>query len=94
MLDEYEEEHHTGMDTEYIAKLLRDYTNGYPFLVSRLCYLMEEQVSKNMELNKVWTLSGFDEAVKLLLAEDNMLFQSLTKNINNYPELKTAIRSI
>jgi hypothetical protein len=35
-----------------------------------------------------------DEAVKLILAENNTLFQSLTKNLNNYPELKAAIRSI
>ena len=35
-----------------------------------------------------------DEAVKLLLAENNALFQSLTKNLNNYPVLKASIRSI
>jgi len=32
--------------------------------------------------------------VKLLLAENNTLFQLLTKNLSNYPELKAAIRSI
>jgi len=94
MLDDYEKDHNTGMDTSNIAKLLREYTNGYPFLVSRLCQLMDEQVSKKMSMDKVWTLEGFDEAVKLLLAEDNTLFQSLTKNLNNYPDLKAAIRSI
>ena len=35
-----------------------------------------------------------DEAVKLILAENNTLFQSLTKNLNNYPDLKASIRSI
>ncbi|MCR5608614.1 MAG: AAA-like domain-containing protein [Lachnospiraceae bacterium] len=94
MLDDYESDHNTGMDTAYIAKLLRDYTNGYPFLVSRLCQLIDERVSKTMDINKAWTLEGFDEAVKLILAEDNTLFQSLTKNLNNYPDLKAAIRSI
>ena len=94
MLDEYESDHHTGMDTAAIAQLIREYTNGYPFLVSRICQLMDEEVSKMMSLPEVWTYQGFDEAVKLLLAENNTLFQSLTKNLNNYPELKASVRSI
>ena len=94
MLDEYEADHHTGMDTAVIAKIIRDYTNGYPFLVSRICQLLDEEVSKTMSLPPVWTNNGIDEAIKLLLAESNTLFQSLTKNLNNYPELKAAIRSI
>ena len=94
MLDEYETDHHTGMDTAAIAKTIREYTNGYPFLVSRICQLLDEEVSKAMSLSEVWTNNGIDEAVKLLLAENNTLFQSLTKNLNNYPELKEAIRSI
>ena len=94
MLDEYESDHHTGMDTAAIAKIIRDYTNGYPFLVSRICQLLDEKVSTTMSLPKVWTGNGIDEAVKFLLAENNTLFQSLTKNLNNYPDLKASIRSI
>jgi hypothetical protein len=94
MLDEYEADHHTGMDTAAIAKSIREYTNGYPFLVSRICQLVDEEISKTMDLSDAWTGRGIDEVVKLLLAENNTLFQSLTKNLNNYPELKAAIRSI
>ena len=94
MLDEYEADYHTGMDTAAIAKSIREYTNGYPFLVSRICQLIDEDISKTMKLSDAWTGRGIDEAVKLLLAENNTLFQSLTKNLNNYPELKAAIRSI
>ncbi len=94
MLDEYEADHRTGMDTGSIAKMIREYTNGYPFLVSRICQLLDERVSRNMNLSAAWSNAGLDEAVKLLLAENNTLFQSLTKNLNNYPDLKTAIRSI
>ena len=94
MLDEYEADHHTCMDTAAIAKSIREYTNGYPFLVSRICQLIDEEVSKTMKLSEAWTDRGIDEAVKMLLAENNTLFQSLTKNLNNYPELKAAIRSI
>ncbi len=94
MLDEYEADHHTGMNTEEIAAQIYDYTNGYPFLVSRICELIDVEVSKTMPLSKAWTRDGIDEAVKLLLSENNTLFQSLTKNLNNYPELKDSVRSI
>lgn len=94
MLDEYEADHHTGMDTEAIAKEIHEYTNGYPFLVSRICELIDVGVSKTMSLQKAWTREGIDEAVKLLLSENNTLFQTLAKNLNNYPVLKESIRSI
>ena len=94
MLDEYEADHHSGMNTAAIAQLIREYTNGYPFLVSRICQLIDEQVSRKLGTDAAWSGIGFDEAIKLLLAENNTLFQSLTKNLNNCPELKTAIRSI
>lgn len=94
MLDEYEKDHHTGMDTAAMAEKIRVFTSGYPFLVSRICQLIDENVSKTMNPSDAWTNGGFDEAVKLLLAENNTLFQSLTKNLDNFPNLKTAIRSI
>ena len=55
---------------------------------------LDEQVSLELGAAATWSRTGFDEAVKLLLAENNTLFQSLTKNLNNYPELKAAVRSI
>lgn len=44
MLKEYEADHHTGMDTLKMAELLHDYTSGYPYLVSRLCKLIDERI--------------------------------------------------
>ena len=94
MLDEYESDHHTGMDTSAIASMIRAYTSGYPFLVSRICQLIDEKLSRSMELSEAWTGAGIEEAVKMLLAEDNTLFQSITGKLTNYPELKASIRSI
>lgn len=94
MLDEYEADHNTGMDTAAIAKEIRDYTNGYPFLVSRICERIDIDISKRIGPCDAWTLSGVDEAIKLILSENNTLFQSLTKNLDCYPELKKSIRSI
>ena len=62
MLDEYENDHHTGMDTAKIAQEIFDYTSGYPFLVSRICQIIDT------ELN-IWTVSGISEAVKRILLD-------------------------
>lgn len=94
MLDEYEADHRTGMDTASVAKSIREYTNGYPYLVSRICQLIDVDISRTMGLHDSWTYRGVNEAVKRILAESNTLFQSVTKNLNNYPELKASIRSI
>ena len=94
MLAEYENDHHTGMDTADIAKQIRAYTNGYPFLVSRMCQLIDERICKIMETSAAWSRDGIDEAVKLILAESNTLFQSITGKLNNFPALKSSIRSI
>ncbi len=94
MLDEYEKDHQTGMDTAAIAHKIREYTNGYPFLVSRICQLLDEQVGAKIGFSAAWTISGLEDSIKLLLSENNTLFQSMTKNLNNYPDLKAAIRSI
>ncbi len=56
--------------------------------------MIDENVSKTMNLSEAWTRRGIDEAIKIILAEKNTLFDSLTKNLNNYPDLKAAIRSI
>ena len=94
MLDQYETGHRIGMDTALLAKTIREYTNGYPFLVSRICQLVDGEISKKNSIEQAWTTVGIDEAGKLLLQEDNTLFQSITQNLNNYTQLKSAIRSI
>lgn len=96
MLDDYEDDHHTGMNTAAIARSIREYTNGYPYLVSRICQLIDTKLVPQRfdSLSEAWTEYGVDEAVKLILSESNTLFQSLTKNLENYPKLKSSIRSI
>ena len=97
MLDEYEADHHTGMDTESIAKQIRKYTNGYPYLVSRICQKVDKNLvpEKFEDYSKAWTEYGVDEAVKLILSESgNSLFESLTGKLTNYPDLKQKLRFI
>lgn len=95
MLDEYEADHHTGMNTSDIARLLREYTNGYPSLVSRICQLMDNSTAGLTKINSsIWTKAGVNATVKRLLSKDNTLFQSITGKLTNYPDLKASIRSI
>lgn len=75
MLQEYERDYETGMDVDGIAGLLYDYTSGYPYLVSRLCMLIDEKVSKSECFGgrrNAWTRDGFLEAERMLLMEKNL----------------------
>lgn len=89
MLGEYESDWQTGMDTAEMAAFLHNYTSGYPYLVSRLCKLMDEKVYAGSQDQKksAWTKEGFLTAVRMLLSENNMLFESLTGKLADYPEL-------
>ena len=80
MLQEYESDHHTGMDIHSIAKDIIDYTSGYPFLVSRLCMILDEKKLS-------WDREGFLQAERLLLIEKNTLFDDFTKKLDDFPEL-------
>ena len=90
MLSEYESDYQTGMGTEQMASLLYEYTSGYPFLVSRLCQIMDERLAGSREYSDksdVWTKSGLLDAVKILLSEKNTLFDSLIQKLSDYPAL-------
>lgn len=89
MLQEYESEHHTGMNLRQMAQLLYDYTSGYPYLVSRLCMFMDERLTGNP-----WTKEGFLSAVKMFLEDDNPLFQSLMNKFKDFPELNHVISQL
>ena len=91
MLDDYEADHHTGMDTAQIAEEIRDYTSGYPFLVSRICQLIDTDLAGKDErfptLASAWTCDGVSETVRKILTESNLLFDSLMGKIQNDREL-------
>lgn len=94
MLKEYEADHHTGMDIDEIAGLIYDQTSGYPFLVSRLCQIMDEDVSRNRQSQReAWTLDGFMEASSILTSEKNTLFDSLIGKIMTYPKLNRILQN-
>lgn len=94
MLSDYEADHHTGMNLAEMSGLLYDYTSGYPFLVSKLCKLLDETIAGSMQFpskNDAWSAKGFQEAVKLLLNEKNTLFESMLNKLADYPKLKDIL---
>ncbi|MDR1643746.1 MAG: hypothetical protein LBT59_28965 [Clostridiales bacterium] len=97
MLSQYEADHNTSMDIPLICGLLKEYTDGYPFLVSKLCALMDTVVSENNGGSEkmAWSREGFLEAVRLLLREHSLLpFQSLVLQVENNSELKDLLKRI
>ena len=97
MLRSYEADHHTGMNTDRIAELLYDYTSGYPYLVSRICKLMDENVAGSSgfpDKTEAWSEQGFLEAVRMLLAEKNTLFESLMGKVQDSENLRKILCNI
>ena len=89
MLEEYSEAEDVKMDAEAMADKLFYYTSGYPFLVSKLCKTIAEDVlpKKQEEERDVWTMDDLEDAVQLLLRENNTNFDSLIKNLENNEDL-------
>ena len=88
MLEDYEANHHTGMDIGEISNALHFYTNGYPYLVSWLCKWIDEQG------DKIWTIEQVKKAQRELLKQRNTLFDDIIKNLANNHELSMLIKRI
>lgn len=97
MLKEYENDHHTGMDITAASSQIYDYTSGYPYLVSRMCQLIDEKVSGTPGFSdkyKAWSREGILAAEMLLRKESNTLFDDMVKKLTEYPKLKEMIQNI
>ena len=88
MLQEYEDDHHTGMDIAAMSEEIYKYTNGYPYLVSAICKFVEKS------LNAVWTKDSVIVAIKHITNNKSPLIDSLIKNYENNLELQTLIDRI
>lgn len=86
MLDDYEADHNKGIDTAEVATWIRDYTGGYPFLVSRLCQQMDAQND--------WGHDGLLNAVKIIINERNTLFDDMVKQIEQFSDLKSLLMDL
>lgn len=87
MLAEYKADHNLSFDEKDVAQLIRDYTSGYPFLVSRICQIIDAE-----ELP--WDKEGVQKAVNEIVMERNTLFDNMIKKLDEYPELKDILKRI
>lgn len=97
MLEQYEDDHHTGMAVTSIAQDIFDYTGGYPFLVSRICQLIDTELvhdDRFGSLSSAWTPEGVSEVVRRILMEKNTLFESLMGKVYDNPKLSQMLQSI
>ena len=97
MLREYEDDNHTGMNVERIAAIIYKYTSGYPFLVSLICKMLDEEIPEYVRFangEDVWTEAGIAEAVKTILKEPAPLFENMIKQLDIYPDLRTILSDI
>jgi hypothetical protein len=86
MLREYEEDYHTGMDIAAVSREIYEYSSGYPFLVSRICKLIDERFDRD------WSGEGLGRAIQYLAKqENNTLSDDIVKNLEAYPDLYQLI---
>lgn len=95
MLDDYERDYATGMDIKLLSRMIYDYTSGYPYLVSRICKIIDEQLASGVSgRERAWSEEGVLEAVKIILSEQNSLFDDMRKKIADFPELRNMFYGI
>ena len=82
MLEDYCAAKGVTMNIKQMADVLFYHTSGYPFLVSKLCKTIDEDILPN-KTERTWTLADMAESVRLLLQEKNANFDSLIKNLEN-----------
>lgn len=89
MLRDYAADKKCEMDIQEVAEEIYEYTSGYPYLVSKICKLMDE--SSECIAGGSFTKWGVAEAVKILLKENSTLFDDMRKKLTDYPELKQML---
>jgi hypothetical protein len=87
MIEGYEGDRRIGMDVGSVAESLYYYTNGYPFLVSKLCKMIDETQIE-------WSSHGVGEAARKLVKEKNTLFEDMYKNVLNNKRLGSMVKDI
>lgn len=93
MLNEYAEENNYCMPVQEVAEEIYEYTSGYPYLVSKICKLIDENDKQECTV-KNWSVQGVSDAVKILLRESNTLFDDIRKKITDFPEVKKILYAI
>ncbi|TAF66663.1 MAG: AAA family ATPase [Cytophagales bacterium] len=95
MLKQYCEETDISMNIPEIAEKIYYYTSGYPYLVSKMCKVIDEIILSKAD-RKHWTMEDIEESFRFLVnpAYTTTLFDDLAKNLNNNPDLYQLVSDI
>ena len=94
MLKEYVAEKSVAMDIEQMSERLFFYTSGYPYLVSKLCMILDENIMPT-KTEVSWTVDDLDQAAQMLMREpDNVNFTSMFINLEHNPELYNLVSQL
>jgi hypothetical protein len=93
MLSDYSLNKKIEMDIKTISERIYHYTSGYPFLVSRICKEIDEEILPVKKI-KTWEINDVENAVREIVKERNTNFESLVKYIEDYPELNEYLENI
>ncbi|MCK4762286.1 MAG: AAA family ATPase [Candidatus Aminicenantes bacterium] len=86
MLEDYAVDREVKIDVPFFAEKLFYLTSGYPFLVSCLCKIIDEEIPAPGKPEK-WEPGHIEQAVRIALMKDNTNFGTLIKNLENNPDL-------
>jgi hypothetical protein len=93
MLEEYINAAGIKMDSKATAEALYYYTSGYPFLVSKLCKIIDEEILVK-DNRKQWQKDDIEIAVNRLLNLKNTNFDSVIKNLENNKDLYVIVEKM
>lgn len=91
MLMGYSQEKKVDMNIPEIADALLYYTSGYPFLVSKLCKIIDEKL---MQDSSTWEQSWVELASQQILSDKNPNFESLIQNLENHGPLRNLAHEL
>ncbi len=96
MLRVYSAEKQIDMDCQILAERLYYYTSGYPFLVSKMCKVVDEILLPEKDNKQEWTLQDIENAFRYLVKENytTTIFDDLFKNIENNRELHQLVKDV
>ena len=77
MLTDYQGENDIFINTSMISQEIYKYTSGYPFLVSNICKIIDE------ELDKDWSERSVLEAVEISITRKDTLFDDPIVNLGS-----------
>jgi len=93
MLLDYKNEIKTDFNEKIFSEQLYYWTSGYPYLVSALCKILDEDILPKKIENKLF-IDDLNQAVKILLAEQTTNFESLIYYIENNQKIYNLVEKI